>query len=434
MKRSDLEPYQEKAVAWLNDGYRGALFADMGTGKTIITLTHLVDVAAECTLVVSTKRVVDMVWEQEAGEWDHVGHLTFTNITGTAKQREAALQQDSHIYLINVENFPWLMKQENLPPFTTLVLDELSLWGGMKVRWKSARPFAKEISSVIALTGTPAANGYMKLWPMMELVQPALLHRTKTQYKQRYFYAADPDGHVMVLRPGAKDEIHTLMREHVYRISNENLGMPQLVERAVPVDFPAEASSMSAELLREGILTLPDGTELVAETEAVRLIKGHQIANGFVYGDNGYTEIHRKKLEAAREMVDDMNGAQVIIAYWYQHEFAELQREFRKEAITLDDPDAVELWNSGRAQVLLLHPASGGHGLNLQKSKASQIIWFSLTWDLDKYQQTNARLARRGGASTVFAHQLVCGSLDRRIARALREKESVQEALLKSFT
>lgn len=437
MKQSDLHEYQLRAVEFLDTHTRSALFASMGTGKTIITLTHLVQQGKEKTLVITTKRVAELVWEQEAAKWEHTRHLTFSHVMGTPMQRISALGTDADIYLMNIENTQWLMAA-HLLGFNTLVLDELSLWRGGGKRWKALLEFAHRTPRIIGLTGTPAPNGYLQLWPQAELIQKGMLWRNKTRYKNEYFYPTDYQRWNWALIPGKEEEILARMAPYVMRITNEELDMPELVYNRIPVKLPANVQRQIKTLAKDFIVEVEDD-EIVAENAAVVLGKIHQFGQGMIYVTDGTTHLHDAKLDAVKELVEDMQGEPTLIAYRYHHDRTRLQTAFPDAGhlgagVSKEDAlETVQEWNQGKMPVLLIHPDSAGHGLNLQGG-GHHIIWYGLTWDLDKFDQLNARLFRQGQShETVFVHLLLAGDLDRVIADLLIKKDISQQKVLKYF-
>ena len=443
-----MKPFQRTAVRWLGLGLRGALLADMGSGKTIITLTHIVDHHIIPVLVISTKRVCELVWEDEAAAWEHTDHLVFSRIMGDGAQRLNGLRKDANIYLINIENIQWLMDQPDLPDFQCVILDELSLWKGMKKRWKAVRKWLTTVPEVIGLTGTPASNGYEGLWPQMELIEQGMLGRTMTLYRQTHFWQLRE--HMIELRPGEADKIKARMAPHVFRISNADLDMPELVENDIKVGLPLAARKMIGEFRRESYISevppssVPDenpGWEISGNSAASAINKMVQMGNGAVYSDDGtVVPVHTAKQEALSAYVSEQQGQPVMIAYYYKHDLTAIQRALpgiRCMNGDISSTEAAQLkddWNNNRLTYMAIHPGSGGHGLNLQEGQANRILWYSMVWDLDLYDQTNARICRQGNDEpTVFVDRLIAGPEDRVIATALSAKTSVQEALLKYY-
>ena len=443
--RSMMKPFQTSCVKWLDDGLRGACLADMGSGKTIITLTHIVDHQLP-TLVVSTKRVCELVWEDEAKAWEHTKHLRFSYVMGDSAQRLNGLRKDADVYLCNIENIQWLMMQDDIMPiFKLVVLDELSLWKGMGKRWKAVRKWMADVPEVIGLTGTPASNGYEGLWPQMELIEQGMLGRTMTLYRQTHFWQVRE--HMIELRPGEADKIKQRMAPHVYRISNAELDMPKLMENDIPVRIDdAEARKMIGTFRRESYITIPGHIdyppyEISGNSAASAINKLVQMGNGSVYDDEGHViQIHTGKQEALFSYVSEQQGSPVMIAYYYKHDLTAIQRTLpgircMNGDISRDEAERLKAdWNAGKLRYMAIHPGSGGHGLNLQESHCNRVLWYSMVWDLDLYDQLNARVCRQGNETpTVWADRLIAGPEDRVIAQALSNKTSVQDALLKYY-
>jgi len=440
-----MKQFQNEGVTWLGNGLRGALFADMGSGKTIITLTHILDCNATPALVISTKRVCELVWEDEAQKWDHTARLTFSSVMGNAPQRFEALQHEADIYLINIENIQWLMDQGSLPDFQLVVLDELSLWKGMGKRWKAVRKWlADTIPEVIGLTGTPVSNGYEGLWPQMELIEKGLLGRTMTLYRQTHFWQMNE--YLIELRPGEADKIKARMRPHVHRISNADLDMPALMENDIKVRIPdVIARQMIGTFRRESYIqsdtALSHAWEISGNSAASAINKLVQMGNGSVYADDGTViPIHTGKRDMLQDYVSEQQGNPVMIAFYYRHDIDAIRKalpgircmdgDLSKDGARLLKDD----WNAGKLPYMAIHPGSGGHGLNLQEGSADRILWYSMVWDLDLYDQLNARVCRQGNtAATVWVDRLIAGPEDRIIAQALTNKTSVQDALLQYY-
>jgi len=430
-----LHDYQIRAIDHMAKTQNAALFAQMGTGKTITTLTYLAQYKLKA-LVIAPKRVVETVWKQEAERWPHTQHLMVSRILGTPKQRLAALAAEADLYLINVENVPWLFKQDWDKDFDALVLDELSLWKSTGKRWKELFKHRDKFRQVIGLTGTPAPNGLLDLWPQMQMIEPGCITRTKTLYKQLYFYSADPFGYKWNLRPGADKQIYDKIEPIVMRVSNDQLKLPELVTQRIPVPLSPSVQRLYKTMKDEGVIDeLPSGP-IVAESAAAVGNKLMQISNGAIYNEaNTVIPIHDAKLDALGQIISEQQGAPLLVAYTYRHDQARIAKRW-PHAVTLsgenstsDNEQIVDNWNAGKIPLMLLHPASGGHGLNLQHG-GNHLVWFGPTWNLEHYDQLIARLHRQGQRSTVFNHILCGAEIDYRVADALEAKADVQQALL----
>lgn len=438
MDKSDLYFEQSDAIDWLNNNTHGAIFGDMGIGKSVITLTHLEEQGNWPVLVLSTKRVVDMVWRQEAEQWDHLKGLTFSLVAGTAKERAEALAVKADIYLMGVSNIQWLISSQH-PYFKTIVLDELSLWKGGGARWKLLRPLAMSVDSVIGLTGTPASNGYLDLWAQMELIKPGVLGRTKSMFRQKYFYP-DQNGFTWNIKDFAEELILDAISPVVLRMTNASVGMPEIRYNLIPAPMPQLATDLIKGFKKEGLLYVNEG-RVIADSAAIAVNKMAQMTNGCVYDEDGDVQtMHTAKVDACRELVDNMQGQPVLIAYNYKHDESTLLSAFPGAVVmgasmrSEDAGDAVDRWNAGEIPIMLIHPGSAGHGLNLQKGPGHHLIWYGLPWSLDYFEQLIGRIHRQGQrAAVVYVHVLISGVMDTIIYNALRGKRDVQRSVLDYF-
>ena len=434
---NDFHQYQVDALKRLDEITHAGLMADMGTGKTITTLTHLA-LNGSKALVIAPLRVAETVWAEEARIWKHTKDMTFSHALGTPKQREAALARKADVYVINVENAMWLVKEhaQFLRSIDVLVLDELSLWKSTGKRWKSLYSVRDVFKSVIGLTGTPAPNGLLDLWPQMEMIKPGMITRTKTQYKQHFFFPVDPNGWKWMLRPNADLKIYRKIEPYVIRVSNDQLDMPELNVQRVAVPLPDAVTDMLTELKHEGVVDLPT-TQIVAENPAALVSKMMQISNGAVYDDQQRPHfVHEAKLKAIRELVEELQGAPVLISYQFKHDLSALKRAWPDapvlggENTAARNNEIVRDWNAGKIPVLFGHPAAMGHGMNLQEG-GHHVIFYGLTWNLEHYDQLIARVYRQGQQSRhVFVHLLCASDIDNRVADALIRKANVQQELL----
>lgn len=438
LTEQDLDQDQLWAIDQLFDLDDALILADMGKGKTVITLTHLLDTEATA-LVLAPKRVAETVWHQEIQQWAHLkGKVSCGVATGAPRQRQNVLRGNQQIHVINNDNITWLSNNLMYGRYDVLVIDELSKWKGMGIWWKTLMAMRPAFKRVIGLTGTPAPNGMMDLWPQAQLVHPGMITRTKTLYKQKYFFPVDVDARQWELRDGMMEEILDFIEPYTIRLVNDEKDMPDLHVNRIPVPLPEPVKELIRELRNQGMITLEDGTEIVGDSAAVQQMKENQIANGKVYDEHkNVHHIHDCKAKALEELVSEMQGEPVLICYNFKHDL-EAIRKLYPDAPCFDDKgiDAAELvaaWNAGEIPILLGHPASMGHGLNMQKG-GHHIVFYGLTWDLDNYLQVVARLWRRGQrGKEVFVHLLCAGALDNVIANALISKEDVQQAVLDYF-
>lgn len=442
--RYEPSPYQEYATKFILSTPRCALFLDMGLGKTVITLTALSSLLAtgECerVLVIAPLNVARTVWKEEVQKWDHTQGIRCVKVLGSAQERRAALRREADVYVINRENTKWLIEQYagGKWPFDTIVIDELSSFKGSNTeRFRALRSATKlrKTKHVIGLTGTPASNGYLDLWAQMFLIDNGeRLGTSITRYREKYFVPLAQNGYVVYkygLLRGAKQEIDERIRDIVVSMSAQDwLSMPERIMRTVPVELPQKALRAYQSMEKELLLNIDEQT-ITAANAAVVMGKLLQITGGAVYdGDHEDHIMHNAKIDALREIVDVAQG-NILVFYAYRHELERLLREI-PGAVKLEGAKQIEAWNRGEVRVLLAHPDSAGHGLNLQAG-GHVVVWYSLTWSLEKYQQANARLWRRGQQETVIIHHLVAkGTVDETVMSALEGKDMTQQGLLQA--
>jgi SNF2 family DNA or RNA helicase len=438
-----LHPYQEYCVEWVKGHPQCALLLDMGLGKSLCVLTALADekaVEGRCgkVLVIAPLAVAKYTWPAELRKWDHLAGLRFSCVLGSAPARREALKAEADLYIINRENVVWLVKECGKKwPFDTVVIDELS---GFKApgakRFRALRAVRAGIRRVIGLTGTPAPNSLIDLWPQMYLLdQGVRLEKYVTKYRQKYFTPATCSGYTVyswALRPGAADEIYQRVSDIAVSMrAKDRLSLPGRVTNVVSVRMSAAETALYRKMKREQVLQVEGGT-VTAGNAAVLAGKLLQMANGAVYGsgDERVVHIHSAKLEALERLILDAQGEPVLVFYLYRHDLERIQaRVPNARAMQAGD---VDRWNRREIPVLLAHPQSAGHGLNLQAG-GHIIVWFGLPWSLEQYQQANARLDRQGQTETVVVHHLVTEeTIDGRVLDVLQGKAAGQEALLEA--
>ncbi len=413
--------------------------------KTVSTLTAINELIydrfeVEKVLVIAPKRVADDTWTSEAEKWDHLRHLTFSKVLGSSSQREAALQDQADIYLINRENVTWLVeKLRKHWPFDMVVVDELSSFKSNQAkRFKSLRAVRPLVKRFVGLTGTPAPNGLMDLWPEVYLIDRGeRLGKTITGYRDRYFYPGKRNGFTVFSwepKEGAEDAIHQKISDICISMKAEDyLQLPDRVVNDIPIRLAPDEMRKYRELEREKLMEL-DGTEITALSAAVVWGKLLQLANGAAYGDDGTVSVlHEKKLDALEEIIEAAGGHPVLVFYNFWHDYDRLMNRLKqwKPRTILTSADIRE-WNSGRIQLLLAQPASMGHGLNIQAG-GHIIVWFGLNPSLELYQQANARLHRQGQKETVIIHRLItAGTVDEDVVRKLETKDARQESLMEA--
>jgi len=436
-------PYQEYATNRILENDAVGLFLDMGLGKTVSTLTAIDQLLydyfdTQKVLVIAPLRVAQKTWPDEIRKWDHLKHLRISRVLGTEKQRRAALRDKADIWVINRENVEWLVDLYGKDwPFDLVVIDELSSFKSSKARrFRALRKVRPGIKRIIGLTGTPTPNGLIDLWPQVYLLdQGARLGKTVTGFRDRYFEPGKRNRTVIFNwdpKPGAEEAIYANLSDLCVSMSAADwLDMPERIDREVQVQIPDTVRAKYEQLERDLLLPYVDG-DITADTRAILSNKLLQLANGAVYDENGNThEIHQAKLEALDDILEAANGQPVLVFYAYKHDRDRI-KEHIKSARQLDTESDIDEWNRGKIPVLLAHPASAGHGLNLQTG-GNIIVWFGLTWSLELYQQANARLHRQGQEKSVIIHHLIAeGTIDEDVMKALAGKDVSQKALLEA--
>ena len=432
--------YQTFATNFVLEHPYCGLILDMGLGKSVITLTALwnllLDSFDACrVLVVAPKRVAEDTWPREIQKWEHLHGLTFSLVLGSEKERRAALSRQAMIYIINRENVSWLVENHRWD-FDTLVIDELSSFKSSKAqRFRALKKVRPMCSRVIGLTGTPAPNTLIDLWPQIYLLDMGQrLGRFITHYRERFFVPDKRNREIVYsykLREGAEQKIYDRIGDICISMkAADHLRMPDLVFNRVEVHLSPRERKLYDTLKKDMVLTLRDG-EVDAMNAASLSGKLLQLANGAVYSAEGKAlPIHSRKLDALEDLVEAANGKPVLVAYWYKHDLQRIQERFPDSRV-IDTPKDISDWNTGKIAIGLLHPASGGHGLNLQDG-GSTIVWYGMTWSLELYQQLNARLWRQGQKnSTVIIHHIITvGTHDEDVLRALERKDMGQAALI----
>lgn len=432
--------YQTYATNFILQHPISAVFLDMGLGKSVITLTAIFDLALDSflirkVLVIAPLRVARDTWPAEIEKWDHLKGLTYSVAIGSEQERKFALMRNVDVYLINRENVDWLVNKSNLPfDYDMVVVDELSSFKayGSK-RFKALRRVRPKVKRIVGLTGTPSGNGLMDLWAEIGILDMGQrLGRFITHYRNSFF-TPDKRNQQIVFSykplPGAEDEIYRRISDITISMKNTDyLKMPECVINEIPVRLSDVEKEVYDTMKRDLVLSL-EGQEIDAGSAASLSNKLLQMANGAVYADDGsVVNIHDRKLDALEDILEAANGKPVLIAYWYKHDLQRILERFPAER--LDSVDSIKRWNDGEIPVAVIHPASAGHGLNLQAG-GSTLVWFGLTWSLELYQQTNARLWRQGQKETVVIHHIITkGTIDEQVMKALRLKDKTQTALI----
>lgn len=432
--------YQQFSIEKIINNPALALFLEMGLGKTVCTLTAINELmynyfAITKVLVVAPKKVAESTWDDEISKWEHLKHLKVSKILGSASERSKALLAKADIYIINRENIVWLTEHLEEWPFDMLVLDESSSFKNHQTkRFKALRKFRPLCDRVICLTGTPTSNSLMDLWAQMYLLDKGeRLGRTITIYRSRWFLPDQASGHIIYSykpKPIAEKEIYKSIADISFSMKAEDwLKMPKRIDNIIKLELTAEQRKLYKELEKEYVLSFPAG-DVTASTAAVLSNKLLQLANGALYTEDKKTVcIHDAKLEALEEIAEC--GKPLLVFYTYKHDRERILAKF-KQAKTLETDADVKKWNAGKIQMLVVHPASVGYGLNLQAG-GHIIVWYGLTWSLEQYQQANARLYRQGQTESVIIHHLVCkGTVDERVIQALENKELGQAKLIEA--
>ena len=442
LSRHDLHDYQNRGVEFIKDKERCALLLGMGLGKTTTTLTAISDlidgVAVNKVLVIAPLRVANSVWAQEINKWQHLTHLRASVCTGPEKSRIAALQRNADVYLINRENVVWLTEfYKKKWPFDMVVIDESSSFKSpSSKRFKALKRILPYTDYMVLLTGTPSPNSLLDLWSQMYLVDfGESLGRTVTGYRQRFF-EQDYSGFNWKIRNGSDDKIHSLIAHKVISMSAEDyLELPDRIDLKSEVELPSGAALKYKALEKTLLADLDSGENIEAISAASLANKLMQFSNGAVYYDDkrNWAEVHSAKLDALSEIVEDNPNENMLVAYNYKFDLERLKARFPQAVVLDKEQSTIDAWNRGEIPMLLAHPASAGHGLNLQGG-GSLCVWFGLNWSLELYQQFNARLHRQGQKNAVrIIHIVSKDTIDERVLRVLGDKDATQASLLNAL-
>lgn len=438
--------YQEYATDFILEHPVSAVFLDMGLGKSVITLSAIFDLCLDSflirkVLVIAPLRVARNTWPAEIKKWDHLHWLSYSVAVGSETERKAALRQRASVYIINRENVQWLVEESGIPfDFDMVVIDELSSFKSYQAkRFRSLLKVRPMVKRIVGLTGTPSSNGLMDLWAEFRILDLGKrLGRFITHYRNTYFQPDKRNGQVVFSYkplPGAEERIYDAISDITISMrAKDHLQMPECFYNSVTVTLSEKERKVYDAMKKDLVISL-NGEEIDAGNAAALANKLSQMANGALYGeDRRVFQIHDRKLDALEDLLEAANGKPVLVAYWFKHDLERISERLHKLHIPfrlLDDSDSIRRWNNGELPVALIHPASSGHGLNLQAG-GSTLVWFGLTWSLELYQQTNARLWRQGQtADTVVIHHIISkGTIDERIMAALKTKHKTQSALI----
>ena len=430
----DPYPHQRAGIDWIEQHPAAALLWGMGTGKTVTTLTAIDRLLFDWmedgpVLVIAPKRVAENTWSKESAKWEHLQHLRISTVMGSASQRAAALAAAADVYVINRENVVWLVER---------VGRACSFKSAQAKRWKALRRVRGQIRRIIGLTGTPRPNGIEDLWPEMYLLdQGERLGKTLGAFRREYLIPEKMNGHIVYSykpRKGAEQQVYDRISDICMSIRKEDvLSLPGQIYEDVVLTAPPAILKRYKKFERDKVLeALDDHGDLIAGSEAALVNKLLQFANGAIYDeDGGVHELHSVKLDALEELLEEAGGDNVLVLYAYKHDADRIRN--RIECRTLDTPRDIDDWNAGRIPVAIAHPASIGHGLNLQDG-GHIIIWYGLTWSLELYQQANERLNRPGQQHICRIYHLILkGTYDERVLAALARKDKGQAAALEAL-
>lgn len=437
--------YQTFATNFILTHPTAAVFLDMGLGKSVITLTAIFEMCLDSfllrkVLVIAPLRVARDTWPAEIKKWDHLNGLEYSVVVGNETERKAALMQDAFVYIINRENVQWIVEDSGLPfDYDMVVIDELSSFKSYQAkRFRSLLKVRPGVKRIVGLTGTPSSNGLMDLWAQFRILDMGKrLGRYITHFRNRFFAPDKRNGTVVYSykpQPGAEEAIYDLISDITISMkASDHLVLPKCVYNDVTVKL-SEKERSAYETMKKDLIISLNGEEIDAGNAASLSNKLSQMANGAVYSeDKRVFQIHDRKLDALEDLLEAANGKPVLVAYWFKHDLDRITERLHKLHIPFalaDKSDSLERWNRGELPVMLIHPASAGHGLNLQAG-GSTLIWFGLTWSLELYQQTNARLWRQGQEHTVVIHHIIAeNTIDEKIMAALRIKDKTQTALM----
>ena len=434
-----MHEYQNRAVDFIKDNKKAALWIDMGLGKTISTLTALSDLVAnkkvKKVLIVAPLRVAKHTWSEEIRNWDHI-QIDYTILAGlTPANRKAAIYSDSPVHIINREMIPWLVEVLGQKwHYDCVVIDESSSFKShASKRWKAFRKVLGKIKRMVQLTGTPAPNSLMDLWPQLYLLDKGeRLENTRGKFLAKYCtVVGNPQWNQYEVNPERADTIYKKVKDLVLRMSAKDyLELPERIDLTVEVELPPKARKAYEDMKRDFIMMYESG-EVLAVNAAVQVGKLLQICNGNAYTEDGdFVELHKEKLNELEQIIEQAQEP-VLVAYNYKSDLSVIQKQLPNAEVLSSDPTAIDRWNKGEIPVLLTHPASAGHGLNLQKG-GNIIVWYGVPWSLELYQQFNARLHRQGQQKPVrIIHIVAKDSADESVVESLKTKDDSQTKLLK---
>ena len=441
LSRLDLHPYQERAVEWIKQKDSSGIWLDMGLGKSCVSLTALSDLIktghANRVLIIAPLRVALSTWPAEVKKWSHLSHLHIQQLAGLpAAARQRALVAPFNISVINRELVPWLVEFYGQKwPFDTVVIDEASAFKSTQAkRWRALRSVLPKIRRVVELTATPSANSLIDLWPQIYLLDRGeRLGKTKGIFLEKFCrQVGNPQWNQWEVRPDRTQALYNLLSDICLRMKAEDyIDVPDRIDSVIRITLSPKILTQYRQMQKEFVLQLAAG-EITAVNAAVQAGKLLQLCNGAMYLDEGgWEEIHDEKLEALAEIVENLDEP-ILVAYQFKSDLARLAKRFPKAVVLDKDPATIDRWNAGEISMLLAHPASAGHGLNLQKG-GRVIAWFGLPWSLELYSQFNGRLHRQGQERPVIVHHILAeGTVDEAVHTALKNKDATQSDLLEA--
>jgi len=437
--KENMHQYQDRSVNHIKTHKGSGLFLDMGLGKTVSTLTSTADMLDDFeimkVLIIGPLRVANTVWHSEAKSWSHLQDLDFSIVTGKPEQRLTALKKDTRYHVINVENLVWLIEHyKSKWPFDMIVIDESSLFKNpTSKRFRALKKVLKYVKKRVILTGTPSPNGYMDLWSQIFILDDGeRLGTSITRFRNTYF---DKDfmGFNYTLKDGAAERIENKIKDIVISMKSEDyLNLPQFLPTVI--DTPMTPTLMKKyKSFEEDMIMQMEGENITAMTAAALSNKLLQFSSGAVYDEEGVVhQIHNIKFDTLDEIIEGNPNDNMLVAYNFKHELDRLKKRYPKAVVMDKEGKAVKDWNDGKIKMLLAHPASAGHGLNLQHG-GSLLVWFGFNWSLELYQQFNKRLHRQGQKEIVRAMHIAVGPIEYRLMRALAEKDVTQSKLLEAL-
>ena len=440
--------YQTYATNFIEQNPTSAILLDMGLGKSVITLTAINDLLfdsfdAHKVLVIGPLRVARDTWPDEIKKWDHLSFLKYSLVIGSEEVRLKSLNTKADIYIINRENVEWLVEKSGYKfDFDTVVIDELSSFkNGKSKRFKSLLKVRPRVKRIVGLTGTPAGNGLMDLWAEFRVLDMGTrLGRFITRYREAYFRPDKTNGQVVFSYkplPNAEEQIYKRISDITISMkSTDYLQMPELISNEYKVTL-TEKEKKIYEAFKDELVMEMGSEEITAANAASLTMKLSQLANGAIYDEEKtIKEFHSHKLDALEDLIESANGKPVLVAYWFKHDLERIKKrltDLKIDFMEIDKKESIDRWNKGELQVGLIHPASAGHGLNLQAG-GSTLIWYGLTWSLELYQQTVGRLWRQGqkDKTVVVEHIITKGTVDELIIKALKNKDATQADLIRA--